>query len=85
MTAPDPVQQPALNRLWVADISYLRTELILDTVGRPATTRPPARDQVIHHPDPGLRPVESAQYTSFEFGRTLRSCGVLASMGSVVD
>jgi putative transposase len=25
------------------------------------------------------------QYTSFEFGRTARSCGVLASMGSVAD
>ncbi len=31
------------------------------------------------------RPIESTQYTSFEFGRTLRSCGVLASMGSVAD
>jgi putative transposase len=29
------------------------------------------------------RPVESAQYTSYEFGKTLRTSGVLASMGAV--
>jgi putative transposase len=31
------------------------------------------------------RPLEPSQYTSFEFGRTLRASGVLASMGSVAD
>jgi hypothetical protein len=29
------------------------------------------------------RPLESAQYTSYEFGKTLRTSGVLASMGAV--
>jgi putative transposase len=58
---------------------HLRTELILDAVGMAIQHRRPARDQVIHHSDRGT------QYTSFEFGRTLRSCGVLASMGSVAD
>ncbi len=111
-TAPDLVQRrfaaTAPNRLWVADISYLRTwegflylavvvdafsrrvvgwamadhlrtELILDAVGMAIQHRKPIRDQLIHHSDRG------SQYTSFEFGRTLRSCGVLASMGSVAD
>ncbi|MGC5322335.1 IS3 family transposase [Micromonospora arida] len=58
---------------------HLRTELILDAVGMAIQHRRPARDQLIHHSDRGT------QYTSFEFGRTLRSCGVLASMGSVAD
>lgn len=31
------------------------------------------------------RPVELAQYTSIDFGRTLRTSGVVASMGSVGD
>ncbi|SFU01220.1 Integrase core domain-containing protein [Geodermatophilus amargosae] len=29
------------------------------------------------------RPIESAQYTSYEFGKTLRTSGLLASMGRV--
>jgi putative transposase len=29
------------------------------------------------------RPVESGQYTSYEFGKTLRTSGLLASMGRV--
>ncbi|MGC4790232.1 IS3 family transposase [Micromonospora sp. DT178] len=107
-TAPDLVQRQftasAPNRLWVADISYLRTwegflylavvvdaysrrvvgwamaddlrtELILDAVGMAIQHRRPAREQLVHHSDRGT------QYTSFDFGRTLRSCGVLASMG----
>jgi transposase InsO family protein len=111
-TAPDLVRRQftatAPNRLWVADISYLRTwegflylavvvdaysrrvvgwamadhlrtELILDAVGMAIQHQRPARDQVIHHSDRGT------QYTSFEFGRTLRSCGILASLGSVAD
>jgi hypothetical protein len=32
-----------------------------------------------------VRTAERRHYTSFEFDRTLRSCGVLASMGSVAD
>jgi putative transposase len=99
-TAPDLVQRQftadAPDRLWVADISYLRTwegflylavvvdafsrrvvgwamadhlrtELILDAVGMAIQTRRPAREQLIHHSDRG------SQYTSFEFGRTLRA------------
>ena len=31
------------------------------------------------------RPVESAQYTSYAFGRRLRDAGLLGSMGSVGD
>jgi putative transposase len=30
-------------------------------------------------------PVESGQYTSIDFGRTLRTSGVVASMGSIGD
>jgi putative transposase len=111
-TAADLVKRhftaDAPDRLWVADISYLRTwegflylavvidafsrkvvgwamadhlrtELILDAVGMAIQQRKPVRDQLIHHSDRGT------QYTSFEFGRTLRACGVLASMGSVAD
>ncbi len=32
-----------------------------------------------------LRPVESAQYTSVEFGGRLKEAGLLPSMGSVAD
>jgi putative transposase len=31
------------------------------------------------------RPVEPEQYTSIDFGRTLRTSGVVASMGSIGD
>jgi len=31
------------------------------------------------------RPVDSAQYTSWAFGRRLRAAGVLGSMGSIGD
>jgi hypothetical protein len=31
------------------------------------------------------RPVESTQYTSIDFGRALRTSGVVASMGSIGD
>jgi putative transposase len=111
-TAPDLVQRQftatAPNRLWVVDISYLRTwegflylavvvnaysrrvvgwamadhlrtELILDAVSMVIQHRRSAREQLVHHSDRGT------QYTSFEFGRTARSCGVLASMGLVAD
>jgi putative transposase len=93
------------DRLWVADITYLRSwegflylavvmdacsrrvvgwamathlrrELVLDAVGMAIFTRKPAPG-LVHHSDRG------SQYTSYEFGKTLRTSGVLASMGAV--
>jgi transposase InsO family protein len=93
------------DRLWVADITYLRSwegflylavvmdactrrvvgwamtthlrkELVLDAVGMAIFTRRPAAG-LVHHSDRG------SQYTSYEFGKTLRTSGVLASMGAV--
>lgn len=57
---------------------HLRTELVLDAFGMALFTRKPAAG-LVHHSDRGT------QYTSFDFGRTLRASGVLASMGSVAD
>lgn len=57
---------------------HLRTELVLDAFGMALFTRKPSPG-LVHHSDRGT------QYTSFEFGRTLRASGVLASMGSVAD
>ena len=109
--APDLVKRQfsadGPDRLWVADISYLRTwqgflylavvidaatrrvvgwamadhlrrELVLDAVGMALQQRKPAAG-LIHHSDHGV------QYTSIEFGRTLRTSGVVASMGSIGD
>ena len=108
-TAPDLVQRAFTatepDRLWVADITYLRTwegflylavvvdafsrrivgwamadhlrtELILDAVGMAIARRRPAPG-TIHHSDRGT------QYTSYEFGKSLRTSGLLASMGRV--
>lgn len=55
---------------------HLRTELVLDAVGMAIHTRRP-RPGLVHHTDRG------SQYTSYEFGKTLRSSGLLASMGRV--
>jgi transposase InsO family protein len=55
---------------------HLRTELVLDAVGMAITSRKPAAGTV-HHTDRG------SQYTSYEFGKALRSSGLLASMGRV--
>jgi putative transposase len=55
---------------------HLRTELVLDAVGMAITTRKPPAGTV-HHTDHG------SQYTSYEFGKTLRASGLLASMGRV--
>ncbi|WP_255472711.1 IS3 family transposase [Quadrisphaera setariae] len=108
-TAPDLVERhftaEAPDRLWVADITYLRiwegflylavvvdafsrrivgwamadhlrTELILDAVGMAIQRRRP-EPGTIHHSDRGT------QYTSYEFGKSLRASGLLASMGRV--
>lgn len=55
---------------------HLRTELVLDAVGMALFTRRPAPG-LVHHSDRG------SQYTSYEFGKTLRTSGLLASMGRV--
>jgi transposase InsO family protein len=55
---------------------HLRTELVLDAVGMALFARKPAPG-LVHHSDRG------SQYTSYEFGKTLRTSGLLASMGRV--
>ena len=55
---------------------HLRTELVLDAVGMAIHTRHPAPG-LVHHTDRG------SQYTAYEFGKALRSSGLLASMGRV--
>jgi transposase InsO family protein len=57
---------------------HLRRELVLDAVGMALHQRRPAPG-LVHHSDHGT------QYTSIDFGRTLRTSGVVASMGSVGD
>jgi len=57
---------------------HLRRELVLDALGMALHQCTPA-DGLIHHSDHGV------QYTSIDFGRTLRTSGVVASMGSVGD
>jgi|tagenome__1003787_1003787.scaffolds.fasta_scaffold20263423_1 transposase InsO family protein len=53
---------------------HLRTELVLDAVGMALFTRRPAPG-LLHHSDRG--------YTSCDFGKTLRTSGLLTSMGRV--
>ena len=55
---------------------HLRTELVLDAVGMALFTRSPSPG-LVHHSDRG------SQYTSYEFGKTLRTSGLLPSMGRV--
>jgi transposase InsO family protein len=55
---------------------HLRTELVLDAIGMALFARKPAPG-LVHHSDRG------SQYTSYEFGKTLRTSGLLASMGRV--
>jgi putative transposase len=57
---------------------HLRRELVLDAVGMALQQRRPAAG-LVHHSDHGV------QYTSIDFGRTLRTSGVVASLGSVGD
>lgn len=57
---------------------HLRRELVLDALGMALHQRKPVAG-LIHHSDHGV------QYTSIDFGRTLRTSGVLASMGSIGD
>lgn len=57
---------------------HLRRELVLDALGMALQRRTPDPG-LIHHSDHGV------QYTSIDFGRTLRISGVVASMGSIGD
>ncbi len=57
---------------------HLRRELVLDALGMALQQRKPTAG-LIHHSDHGV------QYTSIDFGRTLRTSGVVASMGSIGD
>jgi putative transposase len=55
---------------------HLRTELVLDAVGMAIHSRRP-EPGLVHHTERG------SQYTAYEFCKTLRSFGLLASMGRV--
>ena len=57
---------------------HVRAELVVDALTMSVTRRKP-EEGLIHHSDHG------SQYTSLEFGRTLKQAGILPSMGSVGD
>jgi putative transposase len=58
---------------------HIRSELVVDALQMAIWRRQPPRDQTIAHSDHGT------QYTSWAFGRRLRSAGLLGSMGSIGD
>lgn len=58
---------------------HIRSELVVDALQMALWRRQPPRDQTIAHSDHGT------QYTSWAFGRRLRSAGLLGSMGSIGD
>jgi len=58
---------------------HIRSELVVDAVQMAIWRRRPPAGQTVAHSDHG------AQYTSWAFGRRLRSAGLLGSMGSVGD
>jgi transposase InsO family protein len=74
------VLDPCTRRVvgW-AMADHLRRELVLDALGMALHQRKPAAG-LIHHSDHGV-----LQYTSIDFGRTLRTSRVVASMGSIGD
>ncbi len=57
---------------------HMRAELVVDALSMAVGRRKP-KEALIHHSDHG------SQYTSLEFGKTLKQAGVLPSMGSVGD
>jgi putative transposase len=61
----------------VAD--HMRSELVVDAVQMAIWRRRPPEGQVVAHSDHG------STYTSWAFGRRLRSAGLLGSMGSIGD
>lgn len=58
---------------------HIRAELVVDAVQMAIWRRQPPEGQVIAHSDHG------STYTSWAFGRRLRSAGLLGSMGSIGD
>jgi len=58
---------------------HMRSELVVDAVQMAIWRRRPPQGQVIAHSDHG------SNYTSWAFGRRLRSAGLLGSMGSIGD
>jgi putative transposase len=58
--------------------SHLRTELVLDAFNMGVWNRRPD-EGLVHHSDHGC------QYTSLAFGRRLRECGIVGSMGTIGD
>jgi putative transposase len=58
---------------------HIRSELVVDAIQMAIWRRQPPEGQTVAHSDHG------SQYTSWAFGRRLRSAGLLASMGSVGD
>lgn len=58
---------------------HIRSELVVDAVQMAVWRRRPEAGRTIAHSDHG------SQYTSWAFGRRLRSAGLLGSMGSVGD
>jgi putative transposase len=58
---------------------HLRSELVVDALQMALWRRRPPQGQTIAHSDHG------STYTSWAFGRRLRSAGLLGSMGSVGD
>lgn len=59
--------------------SHMRAELVVDALQMAAWRRRPEEGQTVAHSDHG------SQYTSWAFGRRMRSAGLLGSMGSVGD
>jgi hypothetical protein len=58
---------------------HIRSELVVDAVQMAIWRRRPPEGQTVAHSDHG------SQYTSWAFGRRLRSAGLLGSMGSIGD
>jgi putative transposase len=58
---------------------HIRAELVVDALQMATWRRRPPPGQTIAHSDHG------SQYTSWAFGRRLRSAGLLGSMGSIGD
>ena len=58
---------------------HIRSELVVDAVQMAIWRRQPPDGQTIAHSDHG------SQYTSWAFGRRLRSAGLLGSMGTIGD
>jgi len=58
---------------------HIRSELVVDALQMAIWRRRPPKDQTVAHSDHG------STYTSWAFGRRLRTAGLLGSMGTVGD